>query len=1445
MEKEIILDNNMNKDSILDNNNFNEEITFIEKKVVEERFPDNILENILVNEFLKEYPVYLQSDKTIQNEVFKKVQSYIQVYHVYKNIIKDNNYIYNSYYEDIKSNNLYKVPWIIPVVIDIKRTYSLFCEGESNKKDTVIYEVLEDFKKQYFQLYQLEKQYYNNTISLVRYNQEKRSIIESYIIPSDNFLEENNIPLGKKITLDEYTNIIRYSGIDKYITSRVGRGKEMMGTYDSNSTHDKKYITTETGESLYIVGLYYLPKDTSIHDPYTKIEIQQLDNMNFHKPYFITFPKRTKKKSNITDIEYQDILHKCIPSYKKILAYTLSNNYTYEDIIQYIQWWGYSINNIDIREITKLYRYKEKESIDIQPLLHIIESDFVDKKLIQKIPEYKNIPNVSIDHIYNYTSTSFDNGNLFYIFLYFLHFYKKQDSKIPLQTKKEYVPFDTKNILEKLEKKEITFSEIKNYITKNPFSLDIQEENEIIKKTDIPIEKIDIEKKIQKYVTLYKKIEFSRNYKDTHIISSNTINIIPPLESKKTEFIMKYINSLSSISQKKKLLYKIIELDGIIINKYVYSTYYKEPLCCGHWYYYYKMENSKDLSIIDENNKILLSLYSDNDKEQNNCNVCGGYLQIKDYDEGYIYESSIQYNIETIKVPYKHLIPSTENEIVSDNIRNPKSDEFISYISMEQMYSKEEKIQASIACNLLDTITKKLGLDIPNKHFIDIVITCTKERKRIQNYEKYSERRVSNYQKKKKISNSKIEKLVEEGSFKKKIQKSYRIYYMTQYGTLIISHLLWYLRCSFPTIVPKNDNSGCSFTSFDDEEGLYYMLCVTMNLKLLYFEYNDEGNIIRQSISKEKTHQSILFWTSILQYKYEDFYHRKKEKEIQENTKIIQYDSYNVEEIYNWKDEQFNFINEYGLYIYKKDISILEHINNIIISFKKLKHIDNNNIFTSNEILEAIQKNEKVYNTIFSYLKSQNILYNNKKNIKNVYNTKYSVVSIPIEIKKNIFLSFCYEGTNKGKLHNFYNILEKKKCVYCKKYYDELESQKYTEKEYSNAYSQIQNHNIKEYNNIITKKLYNVSVLKKDSSTKKVEKIIKNISSLISKKCSYPNKKKIETDIISFFRNIKDFSNILYKDTKQGKEEDTIYTRFILQKQNQYIKNYTIRKLQTYINIYFRKSIQRIKNGYKIPKKYLEKIQDKENKILQTHIENEYRWLEPFLVENNKKIFSKFVFNFSKDMINNIKGKTHVFDKDYLLKIDTETVFSTKDVIQFLIFYLASEIQLFINISRDYSSIFADFCVAMIEEIKKDIHINTIDKEYFEKWKNQEREKFIISQLKHKDMTSEQKDENYNPLEVDRFTLENQLIKDKKYQEQKEKEEYYSENVEEDKEEYAEKMLQEEDIQNSIDRDNFEDTSIEISDSLENNNDVEDYEYEKNEDSIYTESIKSYIIDNE
>jgi len=1438
----------MEKEITLDDTNFNEEIEFVEKKIIEDKFPDTILENILVNEFLKEHPIYLQSDKTLQDEIIKKVKRYIHIYNIYKRIIKNNNYIFNSYYEDIKNAVFYRIKFFVPVVADIKKVYSLFCKGDNGARDeTVSHEILQDFKEQYFQLYQLGNKYYNNTISLVKYNEEKRSIIEPYIIPSDNFLEENNIPVGKKITLNEYTKIVQYNGIEKYVSSRVGRGKETMNIENSVSLVEKEYTTTETGESLYIVGFYYIPRNKNIQDPCTRIEVKDVHTMDLDNSYFIEFPKRTKKKTSLPESEYQEIVHKCIPTYKKVVEYTLTYNYTFEEAKEYIQWWGYSLKNLDSKEIQKIFVYSKEEPIHIQTFSHILENEFIQKKDIQKVPLYKNIPSTDIDNIYKFANSSTDKGDLLYIFIYFSYFYKKEDIVKSLPSKKEFEPFNTNNIIERLEKKELTFSDIKNYITKNTYSFSTQEENDIIKKINTPINKVNIQDIIEKYSEFYKKRDFYINYKETILFEKDYVNMVTPTESKKTGFIMKYINSIQSVSQKKRLLYKIIELDGVLIENYVYSRYYKEPLCCGHWYYFYKIENSKDIETIYKNNKILMSLYSDEDKEQNSCTVCSGYLQVKDYDTGYIFNSSIRYNIETIHVPYNHLVPVSEYEIVTDSIRNPRSDEFISYISLQKLYSKEEKLQSSIACSLLDTISKKLGLHIPNKHFIDIVITCTRERQRIQDFEKYTQRRVSNYQKKKKIPNSKIEEITKESSFTRKLQKSYYQYYMTQYGTLVISHLLWYLRCSFPRIVPKNDVSGCSFTSFHEEEGLYYMLCVTMNLKLLYYEYNDGGTIIKQNISKEKIHQSLMFWTSVLEYKYENFYNYKKEKEIQDISKIVKYDTENIEEPYNWKEAEFEFINKNGLYLYKKSIPIQEHINNLLITFKKnisedYNSIDNTDYNGFDDKYISNRNNEKLYNTILSYLKSSNIIYNNKKVVQNIYNTNYSILSLSSESRNNIFLAYCYEGANKGKLHNFYTIVGRRRCVYCKKYYDELDTQKYTEKEFNNAYMQIQSHTIKEYEEIQKKKLINTSVLKKDSSLRKIEKVVKNIASLISKKCSHSNKKKIESDIVTFFKTIQDFSNLIYKNNKTYEEYD-IYPRFLSRLENQYIKDYTIKKLKTYINTYFRKSVQRIKNGYKIPKIYVKNSKNRDDKILQEVIEREYKWLEPFLVDNNKKIFSKFSFNYSKTEIDNIHGKTPIYDKKYLIKIDVETIFETKDVIHFLVFYVASEMQLFMNIASEYSTVFADFCIGMIEEIKKDMYINTIDKEKFEKWKNKEREKFIISQLKYRDMTIDEKDENYNPLEADRYTIENQLSRSDKDQEKKEKEDYYSENIDESKYDSVEDIVQEESIQNAIDKDNFEDTSIEISDSLENNNDIEDYEYEKNEDTVYTESIKSYIIE--
>ena len=352
--------------------------------------------------------------------------------------------------------------------------------------------------------------------------------------------------------------------------------------------------------------------------------------------------------------------------------------------------------------------------------------------------------------------------------------------------------------------------------------------------------------------------------------------------------------------------------------------------------------------------------------------------------------------------------------------------------------------------------------------------------------------------------------------------------------------------------------------------------------------------------------------------------------------------------------------------------------------------------------------------------------------------------------------------------------------------------------------------------------------------------MLKSVAVSISKNCSSGDKKKVEESIISFFtKTIKTFDNVIYRETKSSKKEDVIY--------RQYVEQYTIQKIKDYINIFFRKNISRIKNGFANPVKkipeHLKKSEDEWYKIL----EDQYKWMDVFITDKNKKIFSKCIFNFSSEKINKINGNTIIYDQEYIFRINISNTFTTGDGVRVLLYYFVSEINLFMNVLNEHKNIFADFCLAMFEEIKKDKRVNNIDQDKYQKWKNNKKEKFIVSQMKFKDFTDDLKINNteYNPIDADKYTIENNLLEEEKITSENEREEFLQEQITgENKEESIYEKLEDEKVDNYIQDEIYESISVENNDSLENPQEIEDFEYQDNtNNSIIEESVQNYIVD--
>ena len=236
-----------------------------------------------------------------------------------------------------------------------------------------------------------------------------------------------------------------------------------------------------------------------------------------------------------------------------------------------------------------------------------------------------------------------------------------------------------------------------------------------------------------------KELENVNRVEDTYITFSEEI----PVASRSI------INQLNQIkyNEKKELLYSIIQLDGILIGKYIYSIFYGKPLICGHWYYLLMIDNAE---LLNEKNKWvmeLLSVFSDDGgsiKGEENCVVCGAFLDKTNLVEatlinqwGYsVNKSEIS---EKEKIIYKHLLPINPYDIITENVKKCNSEEFINILKKRKI---EDTDKAMLACQYITVMMSKMDINIPPRHFIELIIQCVKDSKQIATLEEFYDERV-------------------------------------------------------------------------------------------------------------------------------------------------------------------------------------------------------------------------------------------------------------------------------------------------------------------------------------------------------------------------------------------------------------------------------------------------------------------------------------------------------------------------------------------------------------------------------------------------------------------------------------------------------------------------------------------------------------------------------
>lgn len=1398
-------ENSVNVQNINENedNNFGTTIT-IANTDNDEKMEYEMFVRYMENDMLQDVPFSMQNNIFIQKDIRKKID---KIYNLKKDsefilTKSEDGYPYHIMLEYLKDGYFDKVKWIYPIVLDQRVIYSIenYSNEDNNNEMNIdntisIGDVLENFSEQMKEIEKLREKLYEGTIKNTSFYSKYRNQVESF--RQFPLSERNeNIPSVKIQKLKDYAEMYRYFNIDtNNIKNRIGRGENIISleTPDKKETEEtffgtKNELIIESGEIIEIVGFLYLPNidkydkkeyiDKALKNK-TIIKNNKIPQQQIEKESIVFFEK--SKNNEINNNDYNKILKSLIPSSEQIINRFIENN-NETNINNFnieLKKWGYSINTIDkqSKEMIKTSIDKNIKNMEIKELFQpsldnkcvikdktvFVNDNYYNDVVIQKIYQGK-LHNNSIEDglcnekrvnkIYNTN----DHGDFYYSY-----FNEKNkisiDKKRIENIKKKIKPFDNTNNKELytdlINQEKLNFGSLKDLFSKTMKTNIFEQNNNTIEIINNLLQKKENINDVQKkaYFLLSKNNEKNTIFNNQLVKSTSKIEKIKETKSD-IDFLIKEINSYDTIYKKKEIIYSIIQNDGIYINRYIYSNLYKKPILCGHWYYLMLIDYSTTTFEKQKHMSELLSIFSvtEKDSSSENCSVCGGYLEKMEFVETYQAEKVLNIIEKKVSKYYYIHTQQTKSNFISEKVKDESSEEFINYINKKNIENPENNKRAILACKIINGISSKIDININPLHFIELVVTCTRESEKIIDYTHFENEKMKEYGLLKKYSNN---QLLSDNSVFKKIRKSYSIHFMSKFRTLILAHLLWYLRTTIPVIKPgKHATTDCSFFGFNNEDGFNYILCVAEKSKLLTIRTKNGEEIV---ISKNKLLPHFRFWLNTLEKKYE--YPLEIRREYEKN--IIIYENINgsrklnqQKEFFDWENEELKDVKnvskgEVYIELFKNKIKIKKIKDDLIKKYYKNSNLLSNT--GSHDFLEFLDE-DYTFNDFFktneNYIKiNSNIGFLEEKIeemknkppillISNFNNTNESgnnniVLNKDFETIKNIASIYCFEGKTKGETHSFHNIVDTRHCIKC----GWSEKTEIKKDDYYKLYDYVQKKSLYIYQKkeIETKKI-NIISLKRDSTIEKINKNIDKFISLLIKNIDNTEKKEKINKIKLFLRNLDDFKDYVPEPGDiENKQKQTVLSMRERDK-------FTIQKLKEYINEYFRKNISRIKNGYRI-KDYviIDYIDKKNQEKWQKRIINNDEWVKPFLTDMNQKIFKKIQFNFSIENVNSIFGTQSIYDDSYKRFIKLSK-FDLKDSIRLLKNYFIQEMSLFIELIGKDAPILCDFYIKMFEKISDDNKAIKLSKKEITKWEDTNMKRFILNNLKYKDFSTDNTD---------------------------------------------------------------------------------------------------------
>ncbi len=293
------------------------------------------------------------------------------------------------------------------------------------------------------------------------------------------------------------------------------------------------------------------------------------------------------------------------------------------------------------------------------------------------------------------------------------------------------------------------------------------------------------------------------------------------------------INSLSNNDLQNNIIYELIDKDGILIGKDVYSKKFKCKMVCGHYHFYNRITKSTNVDKRDLLYKELVTIFGDGgetDKKDYTCTNCGQTILQLDFDEVEGYSSSGAFILSRSVLEKDEMEDSKTGD---DQIYFVDCDDklFQELLLKEGFDIGTSGIYVNYCDFIINNLCQKTGVKITIHDLIQIIKDSSQKINTLIPKERYRERLLQKYRERTKLSSYHLEQLTtKDSSGKDDLDRSYDNYRQINVNCIMAARFLISMQTAIPTYERSSKGAIGGFKSFDGEDGLLYMVNVLENL---------------------------------------------------------------------------------------------------------------------------------------------------------------------------------------------------------------------------------------------------------------------------------------------------------------------------------------------------------------------------------------------------------------------------------------------------------------------------------------------------------------------------------------------------------------------------------------------------------------------------------------